>query len=343
MLDQPRILVTRTDRIGDLVISTPIFRALREKFPHSHIAVCVFQEHRELVEGNPHLSEVILYDKAGGEKHWPRQFCFAQKIRRKKFDCVIHLHATNRMHLMGWLAGIPVRVGYDRRAAWALTQAHAYDKKEGARHEADYLFRLVSELATQPTFPLQPYVPVSEKNRRSLENLLEYYGVSDKNIAVIHPSASDATKMWPADGFAQLIRHSCESRNLGISFRWIAIGDDKASEQAQKIQELSGIPLINFCGKLSLGMLAALFEKSGIVVSNDSGPAHIAAAVGAPTVSIFGRWQAGLNVERWRPLGAKTAVVIPQIDNILPEQRKFSYIEEISVEQVFAAAQQVLA
>ena len=90
-------------------------------------------------------------------------------------------------------------------------------------------------------------------------------------------------------------------------------------------------------------MLAAPFEKSGIVISNDSGPAHISAAIGAPTVSIFGRWQPGLNAERWRPLGAKTAIVVPQIDGITTEQRKFSYIEEISVEQVIAAAEQVLA
>ena len=90
-------------------------------------------------------------------------------------------------------------------------------------------------------------------------------------------------------------------------------------------------------------MLAALFEKAELVISNDSGPAHIAAAVGAPTVSIFGRWQPGLNAERWRPLGDKTEIVVPEIESITLDQRKFSYIDEIRVDQVIQAVEKVLA
>ena len=129
--EDARILVTRTDRIGDLVLTTPVFKALREKFPKAWIAALVFLEHREVVEGNPYLDEVVLYDKGGCEKSVWGQFCFAEKLRCKGFDLVIHCHGTNRMHLAGWLAGIPVRIGYARRASWALTQVHPYNKKEG--------------------------------------------------------------------------------------------------------------------------------------------------------------------------------------------------------------------
>ena len=163
-----RILVTRTDRIGDLVVSLPVLKALREKFRHAHIAVCVFLEHRELVIENPNLDEVILYDKHAREKNWLGQLKFAREIGKKNFDMVIHLHATNRMHVMSWLAGIPIRIGYDRRAPWALTQVHPYDKKEGHRHEGEYLFDLLKDFEIEKSAVIHPKILVSAKARLSL-------------------------------------------------------------------------------------------------------------------------------------------------------------------------------
>ncbi len=339
IVENPRILITRTDRIGDLVVSTPVFEALRKKFPKAYLSACVFQEHRELVLGNPFLDEIILYEKSGSEKNWLGQFRFAKKIQKKKFDLVIHLHATNRMHIMGWLSGIPIRIGYDRRAAWALTDVHAYDKKEGLKHESAYLsdFLMASGLSDPLTNMIFPFVPVSAQARLSVQNLLRHYGVSENQLyGVIHPSASDVTKIWPVEKFSELMR------TWKVARHWVVIGDNTVSEKAQKISELSGLPIINFCGQLSLGMLAALFESAEIVISNDSGPAHIAAAVGAPTISIFGRWQPGLNAERWKPLGRNVAIVTPKIEDISEMKRKVTHIEEISVEDVRLAARSFL-
>ena len=138
-----RILITRTDRLGDLVLSTPVFEALRHKFPDSYLACLTFLENRPVVEGNPYLDEVILYDKKGSEKSWWGNFRFALALARKRFDVAIHLHPTNRMHLVSWLAGIPFRIGYRKKNDWILTHA-IYDRKgEGARHEAEYNFDLL--------------------------------------------------------------------------------------------------------------------------------------------------------------------------------------------------------
>lgn len=337
----PKILVTRTDRIGDLVVSTPVFELIKKKYPQSHLAVCVFSEHRELIKGNPFVDEVILYEKRGVQKNWVGQWLFSNEIRAKKFDAVIHLHATNRMHVLGWLAGIPVRIGYDRRAPWALTQVYPYDKKGGLKHESDYLTDLVcaSGLSAQSAARALPYVPVTQGNRLSVANLLQHLGVAaDEPIAVIHPSASDVSKMWPPNKFSELLKQYVSGK-----VRWIAVGDAKAAEQSASISKLSGVTVVDLCGKLSLGMLAALFEKAKLVVSNDSGPAHIAAAVGASTVSIFGRWQPGMNAERWKPKGKKAIVVTPAIESIPVAERKFTYVDLISVEQVIDAAKKVIS
>ncbi len=336
----PKILVTRTDRIGDLVVSTPVFELIKKKYPQSHLAVCVFSEHRELIKGNPFVDEVILYEKNGAEKNWLGQWLFSNEIRAKKFDAVIHLHATNRMHILGWLAGIPIRIGYNRRAPWALTQVYPYDKKEGLKHETDYLLHLCSEAMPQPqvdTGHLLPYVPVTQGNRLSVANSLQHFGVKeDEPIAVFHPSASDASKMWPIENFSEFLKQYVPKK-----VRWIAVGDVKAAEHTAAISKLCGLPVLDLCGKLSFGMLAALFEKAKLVVSNDSGPAHIAAAVGAPTVSIFGRWQPGMNAERWKPNGKKAIVVTPSIESIPVAERKVTYVDLISVEQVLDAVKKV--
>src|SRR3989338_975690 len=133
-----RILITRTDRIGDLVLSTPVFSAVRQKYVNAWIACLTFAENREIVEGNPFLNEVVLYRKKDHEKGWIGNLKFARLLAKKKLDIVIHLHATNRMHFVSWLARIPMRVGYGRKLPWALTHSIPDLKKEGTRHEADY-------------------------------------------------------------------------------------------------------------------------------------------------------------------------------------------------------------
>ncbi len=337
--DAPRILVTRTDRIGDLVLTTPLFKALREKFPRAWIAALVFLEHREIVEENPYLNEAILYDKKGKERGFWGQLDFSQSLGNKKFDLVIHAHGTNRMHLAAWIAGIPVRIGYARRAPWALTHAHPYDKKEGKKQEAEYLFDLLEPLGIVPPQKISLFFPVTNRAVRSLENLLAFYKIpNDRPWIVLNPSASDATKMWPAERFAALVTKMAKER----SYVFLAIGTAKDRETVQKLKAGTNIPVVDLSGKLSLGHLGALFKRAALLISNDSGPVHIATAVETPVVSIFGRYEPGLGPERWRPLGGRGRVIAKDVSHIPAAERKFTYIDEIAVEDVYAAARDLL-
>jgi len=332
--DTPRILITRTDRIGDLVLTTPLFKVLREKFPKAHLAVLVFLEHREIVQGNPFINEVILYDKSGNEKDLWGQLLFSQRLRSKKFDIVIHAHGTNRVHLASWLAGIPVRVGYDRRAPWTLTHVHRYNKKEGLKQEAEYLLELVESLGVLPPQELETFFPVSDRAMRSLENLLAFHKIPrDLRWIVLNPSASDITKMWPAERFGELVTRIGKDR----SCVFLGIGTRKDRAIIQKMQQNASRPIFDLSGRLSLGMLGALLKKAALLVSNDSGPVHIATAVGTPVVSIFGRYKAGLGPKRWQPLGKRSRVVAKDISQIPEAERKFTYIDEIPVEDVWEA------
>ena len=337
--DAPRILITRTDRIGDLVLTTPLFKAVREKFPKAWIAAAVFLEHREIVQGNPYLDEVILYDKKGTEHGLWGQFLFSQKLRHNKFDVVVHAHGTNRMHLAAWLAGIPVRIGYDRRAPWALSHVLPYNKKEGKKQEAEYLFELLEPLGMIFPREITTFFPVSYRSVRSLENLCLFHKIpQERSWIVLNPSASDVTKMWPAERFAELVTQIQRDRP-GV---FLAIGTSQDRPIIEKLTKSTSVPVFDLSGRLSLGMLGALIKRSALLVSNDSGPVHIATAVGAPVVSIFGRYEPGLGPERWHPLGKNARVVAKDISRIPADARKFTCIDEIPVEDVYRAAMDLL-
>lgn len=339
--DAPRILITRTDRIGDLVLTTPLFKALREKFPKAWIAVLVFLEHREIVEGNPYLDEVILYDKKGTERSLWGQFRFSQKLRHRKFDVVVHAHGTNRMHLAAWLAGIPIRIGYDRRASWALTRAHPYNKKEGEKRESEYLFELLEPLGVTPPQEIETFFPVTDRSVLSFENWCQLLKIPrDRPWIILNPSASDVTKMWPAERFAELVTRLQKDRPS--IFLAIGTGTSKHRALIERLIKNTEVPVINLNGKLSLGMLGALLKRSALLVSNDSGPVHIAAALGTPVVSIFGRYEPGLGPKRWQPLGKNSRVVAKDVSHIPAAERKFTYIDEIAVEDVYRAVHDLL-
>lgn len=301
-----RILVTRCDRIGDLVLSTPVFAALRGQFPGAWIACLTFLENREIVEGNPNLDEVILYDKGGAEKGIAGNLRFAARLARKKFDVVLHLHATARMHWVSWLAGIPVRIGWRRKNGWLLTHALPDIKREGKRHEAEYNFDLLALLGVACPDPVETYFPISEKAGCSLEELLRHHEVPfGRPWVVLSPSASCPSKRWPADRFRALAEKIAEKYDAVF----LLIGSREERPLTRRIASALRIPVYDLSGLLTLSMLGSLLRRSALLVSNDSGPVHIAASVGTPVISIFGRKDAGLSPARWRPLGARSRVI----------------------------------
>jgi len=303
----PRILVTRTDRIGDLVLSTPVFSALRRKFPDAWIAVLTFAENREIVGKNPDLDEVILYDKKGDQKNWPGQVLFALRLKRKKFDLVIHLHATNRMHFVSWMAGIPVRIGWNRRMPWALTHVLPYVKKEGKKHEAEYNFDLLAPLDIAYSSEFKMFFPVTQRNQISVEELLKQRDIKKSHpLVVLSPGASDPSKVWCARGFAEVAEKIAAKYDVAL----LMIGTRQDRPYLDAVKKYCSVEIHDLSAQLSIGMLGALLGEAALLICNDSGPVHIAQALGRPVVSVFVRQQAGINPDRWRPLCKNSQIVL---------------------------------
>jgi len=334
-----KILVTRTDRIGDLVISTPVFSAIRHKYPKAHIAALIFSENKDILEGNPFIDEVILYDKKSAQRGLLGQLFFAGKLRGKKFDVVVHLHATNRTHIAGFLAGIPARIGWDRRSPWTLTHVFRDQKAEGKKHEGEYNFDLLKPLGIEAPQRLEMFFPATPRAEASLNELLFQLAIPrGKAAVVLNPSASCPSKRWPAERFAELA--DLITGRCGAAV--FLIGGAADEVLSAKIKDLCKSPVYDFTGRLSLSMLGSLLKKTALLISNDTGPVHIAAAVGTPVVSIFGRNQAGLSPARWRPLGEQVRIVWKDVGCTVCLahncQIAFLCLTEISAEEVLASA-----
>ena len=344
-MNAPRVLIIRTDRIGDVVLSTPVIRALREAYPQGYIGMMVRPEHRELVEGNPGLNTVILYDKGGAEKGLIGTLRFARKLREHRFDTAVILHSTNRVILVAWLAGIRRRVGYARRMSCLLTHKIPYIKKEGDRHELEYnleILRLISpSTGSGQVLDRTLFVPTTPAQETKVAAFLKSHGLDGAvPLAVLHPGASCPSKRWPARHFAavgdELIR-----RGMKVA---VLTGPGEEGYGRAVIAGMKQKPAA-VLGAMSLGETVCLLRKARCLLSNDSGPVHLAGAAGTPVVSIFGRWGGGLSPARWGPTGPRSVALHHDIGcrPCLAHDCTIGFVclEAVTEEEVLAAVEHV--
>ena len=339
--DPPRILIIRTDRIGDVILSTPVIRALRKAYPQGYLGMMVRPEHRELVEGNPDLNTVILYDKNGAEKGWQGNLAFARKLKRYRFDTAVILHSTNRVILVSWLAGIRRRVGYARRLGWLLTGRLPYIKKEGERHELEYNLELLRLIGVESK-DRELFVPTTPAQEKKVADFLLSHGLGGPApLVVLHPGASCPSKRWPALRFAAIGNRLSERHGAKIV---VLTGPGEQVYGRRVVAEMKR-PVVAVLGTFSLGETACLLKKARCLISNDSGPVHLGTAMGTPVVSIFGRWGGGLSPARWGPTGPRSIALHHDIGcrPCLAHDCTigFACLETVTEQEVLAAAEHV--
>jgi heptosyltransferase II len=339
-MGQKKILLARTDRLGDLVLTTPAIKAVRKAYPNAYIAMIVRPYAAEIIMGNPYLDEIILYDKYGAHKSLWASFKFALEIRKRHFDRAIIFHPTNRMHITAYIAKIPRRIGYDNKMAFLLTDRIKNTKHLGLKHERDYTLDILKALGIESN-EKELLVPLDNNSVSCAESIMVDNGIKKNGRFIsIHPGASCASKIWPSERFAKLADMLIE--NHGINIVVVGGKDEKDLFCADAVRKFMKNKAVFLTGKLDIKTLAAILKKSVLFISNDSGPVHIATAVGTPVVDIFGRAQQGLSPLRWGPLGPKDIVIHRDVgcqDQCLAHscRKSFACLRAISVDDVYNA------
>jgi len=300
------ILIVRTDRMGDVVLTTPVIDALRKYYPSARLSMMVSPMTKDLILGHKHLDEVLLDDRLGRHRG---PFGFLRLIltlRKKRFDCVLVFHTKRRTNLACFLAGIPVRIGYKNNKFGVFLNRPLEDvRHRGLKHEAEYCLDVLKVLGIKDA-DLKLSLCLQDEDRRWGRAFRLTQCSSEKNrFIAIHAGASDPSKCWPEGRFAELIKRLVNQYRVQI----VLVGSGSVIPISQNIVRLSDVPVVDMTGKTTVGQLAGLLSECSMLISNDSGPVHVAAGLNIPVISIFTRNQPGINPERWRPLNVLSRVI----------------------------------
>jgi len=332
-----RILMSRTDRLGDVVLSTPAIKAVHEACPNIFISFMVRPYAKDIVDGNSYLDEVIVFDKKGAHRGVLGAFKLVSILKRRRFDIALILHPTIRVHVAAFLTRIPERIGYNKKMGFLLTKRMPHAKQLGEKHESEYTLDLLRKIGIQADDKTL-FVPLNRKAVEAIDNRLRSNGVKKDDIIVgIHPGASCPSKRWLPERFAELADRIIDEFGVKV----VVMAGPSDTELGNKVSSLIKRGAINLAGSLSIKELIALLKRCALFISNDSGPVHIAAAVGTPVISIFGRNEKGLSPTRWRPLGKDDIVVHKDVGCrvCLAHNCKigFKCLKEINTNEIFNA------
>ncbi|HEY7090212.1 MAG TPA: lipopolysaccharide heptosyltransferase I [Tepidisphaeraceae bacterium] len=276
-----RILLIKPSALGDVVHTLPVLNLLRRRWPDANITWLIASAFAGLVEGHPQLSDVITFDRNRLAQSWynPRAAVellrFIRGLRLQPFDLVIDLQGLFRSGTLTALTRAPVRVGFSNARELAhLFYTHHVPIDTMDQHAIDRCLNVTEALGCGRE-PVEFHFVTGDGDRSHIDQLLNGVG----RYAVLLPGTNWLTKRWPIDKFASIVQPL--RQQLGLST--IVAGGPDVVELAAQIPSA-----VNLAGKTTLRQLVALIERSQLVIANDSGPMHIAAALNKPLVTMFG-------------------------------------------------------
>jgi predicted lipopolysaccharide heptosyltransferase III len=347
-----RILLIRLREIGDVVFTTPAVGALRRRYPDAHITYLVEPAAEPVVRHNPHLDEIVVAPRSRGTRGLAAEFGLIRRLRGGRFDLVVDFHGGPRASILAWLTGARVRVGYEVRGrAWMYTRLVPRARELRARHSVENQWDLIAALGVAPpardTDPIE--MPLDSPSVTAVERRLQAAGVSaDHRLLVMHVSAGNPFRRWPAASFAAVAATLARDQRCRIV---ITSGPSERDAAARVIDEArSRMPedahgrLLDY-GDLSLSELRALVERAAMYIGGDSGPMHIASASNVPIVALYGPTLPARSAP-WRESAPAEAVEVAGLpcrpcDQRTCEPGDFRCLGWITPEQVVASARRI--
>ena len=291
-----RILLVRLRQIGDVVFTTPAIRGIRTRFPDAHLSYLVEPAAAAVVAGNPHIDEVIVAPRGRGLAGLRADMALGRRLRAAHYDLVIDFHGGPRASLLTWLSGAPDRVGYAVAGrSWMYTRRVARPRTPQGRHSVRNQWALLDAFGIAPpepeTCPVE--MVVDAPTAGAVNDRLARAGVgADDRVVVIHVSAGNPFRRWPAAAFAAV----ASALASGDARRRIIVtsGPSEGDAARQVIAEARALlpegdrDRVLACGEFSLAELRALVDRAALYIGGDSGPLHIASTSHVPIVGLYG-------------------------------------------------------
>jgi heptosyltransferase-3 len=358
------ILVIKLRYIGDVLLATPVLHALRDRFPDTRLTMLVNRGTEDILKWNPDVNEVLTVDRGTPAA----QLRLLGELRRRRFDCVLDLTDGDRSAILARVSGAPVRVGFNEERRWRGLLYTSVVQADPKSHRLERDLEAVRELGIEPkASPL--VLRTSQQDEEGAAKLLEEVGVggawgpiapelatgggppltrmvvgeasagATRPLVLMHPGARYWFKAWPAERFAELADRLTDS----CGCRVLVGGDAHDRPVAKAIRARARSAPTVLAGRTTLLQFVALLKRCALFVGNDNGPMHMAAALGTPVVALFGPSDPSV----WGPRGGKVEVLYKGLDcrrcfHPMCTRGEESCMKQISVEEVFSAAQRFL-
>jgi heptosyltransferase-2 len=317
------ILIIKPGAIGDLLHLTPVIRALKGKYPNACISLLVSSKATaSLFRDNPHIHETIVFEKKGEHRSCLALISLWNRIRKKRYDTVIHFQRSN---LKAWFlvtAALPCRVLVYHKAKNRIVHA-----------VANHLETVAPLGIPETDLDLEFYTSVDDDS--FAEQLLGTPEYAGKKLLCLNPGASNRIKCWSTVGFAALADRLINE----LDARVLIIGGTEERDLADSIYTAMNNAPLDLVGKLSLTQLGAVLKRCEVLVSGDTGPMHLATAVKTPVVALFG----AIDPRRTGPVGKGHRVIqhnevecVPCNAKTCRNSMNLECMDKITVDEVFS-------
>ena len=340
MIAEPKnILIVRTDRIGDLVLTLPLAGLIKKQYPECKVSFLVREYTKNIVNNHPFINDVIVLNETDGKINFVENI---NAIKSKRFDVCIVVYPTFILSLIMFFAGIKTRVGTGYRWYSFLFNQEVYEhRKYAERHELEFNVNLLEKINIKNNLHEKNVRYDLQVNQSSLniadKILADENIVSSKPIIIVHPGSGGSSVDLPLNKLAELVKKLDDD-----NYQIILTGSKNEAELCEKIKSSSKVKVL--AGKFNLDELTALISRSSMFIANSTGPIHIAAALGKFIVGFYPKIVAS-SKERWAPYTTKILVYEPTIDckNCTREQcEKLNCMESIDITKVYNDIKNVL-
>lgn len=337
------ILLIKLSALGDIVQCLPCIKAVRDSYPDAHISYVVNRENRELVEGNPYLDEVMIFERSrwGKLASLPRTIKeaneFRKSLREQNFDIAIDLQGLFRSGLIAYLSGAPLRVGFaDGREGSTVFYNKKVKIPSEISHATERHIYLLSGADVADNGERDFTIAVPEEAVRKIDGIFERNNLKGAPVVAINPAARWNSKRYPGKQYAAVGDMLAEQ----LGARIVLLGAPNEREEIAAVAKSMKNPPVNLAGETSLKELVELLKRVDLLITNDSGPMHIGAALGTKLIAIFG------------PTDSKKTGPYGQLENVVRDEvcepcyrrdcKQMDCMDRIAPEQIVENARRLL-
>jgi len=308
--DVKKIIVSRTDNLGDVILTLPLITQIKKNFPNTHLVFLVKKYVYDLIKDYPGINEFAFIDDLNDSSKLRKYF------KQGNFDLMFNVYPRFEIAFAAFLAGVKTRVGTAYRwYSFFFNKRNKEHRKTAEKHEAVYNLNLLKTVIdSAEDFPIEFNFQINEEEIYSLNEKLAKDSLNlNSDFIIIHiPSKGSAAKL-PKEKFIEYINaFNSEFKNVKVIFTGV---DEERTEIESVINEIKNKKnLINLCGKLTLSELKILIYKSKLFISNSTGPIHIAGALNKNIIGFYPHLLPA-SKKRWQPLSKRTIILEPETED----------------------------